>query len=59
MNNKTPPYNTGKVLIGSNYVPPRQPVSQTPDDMTLQSALLNKNSTLKTMFATLKEKANA
>ena len=58
MNSKTPPYNTGKVLIGCNYVPPQKPVSQTLDDLALQRALLDKNSTLKMIFAKLTEKTN-
>lgn len=61
--NKVPPYNTGKVLIGCRYDPPLRPVSHTADDMALQSALLSKSSTLKSMFAILttatKEKTSA
>jgi hypothetical protein len=36
---KTPPYNTGKVLIGSRYDPP---VTReiTPEEFTMQSVLL-------------------
>lgn len=38
---KTTPYNTGKVLIGSNYTPPvkHQPLTRT--EAMLQSALLD------------------
>ena len=42
---KTVPFNTGKVLIGSNYTPPvkREPLSRT--ESMLQSALLGSSAT--------------
>ena len=53
MNNKTPPYNTGKVLIGSRYSPPLRPVSQTQDDMALQRALLSRDSSVRVRLTNL------
>lgn len=35
-----PPYNTGKVLIGSNYRPPQLPIDLGKDAELLQAALL-------------------
>lgn len=56
------PYNTGKVLIGSRYAPPQRPVSNSADDMLLQTALLAKSVTLRSLFAQIptstKEKTN-
>lgn len=37
---KTVPYNTGRVLIGSNYVPPVKTWTPSRDQLTLQRALL-------------------
>lgn len=43
MKKKTVPYNTGKVLIGVNYVPPKDKTITEPsgDMFRLQSSLLN------------------
>jgi len=58
---KQTPYNTGKVLIGSMYTPPQRP-SNSADDMRLQTALLAKSVTLRSLFAQIptstKEKTN-
>lgn len=37
---KTPPYNTGKVLIGSHYTPPQRVTPPTRTESMLQRALL-------------------
>ena len=39
---KTPPYNTGKVLIGCNYTAPRRITQLTRTEAMLQRALLGK-----------------
>lgn len=40
-----PPYNTGKVLIGCNYQPPKLPIDLGKDAELLQAALLDIPST--------------
>jgi hypothetical protein len=44
--NKQVPYNTGKVQIGINYVPPRRIVDLGADAELLQLALLKKRASL-------------